>query len=231
MLFGHLHGPRTRPRSTVEDSPRARYGGEYKPVVEHHVEDLVHILEAIDLVLLPHRIVVRSTIDDKAELPAYIVDRRKVHPVFQGISLELSVAVHDDFSVCVVDRDCLGIAMSSLATPLCMGVESVSKRRITHPSFMVAGMGLPYSRDVANLDRETKHTRRGPKKSCKVWLQGLEWGDQELGFRHHEELTTWPYAGLRAWAEILHDPLLLGTGFKDGVGPWGFPSAALPRLK
>lgn len=115
MLFSHLHGPRTRSRSTIEDSPRARYWRENEPVVEHHVEDLVHILETIDLVLLPSRIAVRSTIDDMAEHSAYIVDWSEVYPIFQGIPLKLSVAVHNDFSIRVVDGDCLGIAMFNLA--------------------------------------------------------------------------------------------------------------------
>lgn len=233
MLFGHLHGPRTRSRSTIEDSPRARYWGEYEPVVEHHVEDLVHILETIDLVLLPGRTVVRSTIDDMAELSAYIVDWSKVYPILQGITLEFSVAVHDDFSVCVVDGDCLGIAMFRLSDFPCMSVESVSKLRITHPSFMAAVMGLPYSCDVANLDGETKHTHaeNPKKKSCRGWLQGLEWGDQEVGFRHHEDLTTWPYAGLRAWAEILQDPLAPRDGLQGRRRAMGLSLCGTPTFE
>ena len=53
ILLGNLHGPGTRAGTALQDAPWARDRREYEPVVEHHVEDLVHILEAIDFVLLP----------------------------------------------------------------------------------------------------------------------------------------------------------------------------------
>jgi hypothetical protein len=52
VLLGDLHGPRTGTRPAFQDSSWARNRREYQPAVEHHVEDLVHILEAFDLILL-----------------------------------------------------------------------------------------------------------------------------------------------------------------------------------
>lgn len=65
VLLSNLHGPGTAPRSALQDSPWAGDGREYEPVVEHHVEDLVHILEAFDFVLLHERTAVRPESVDK----------------------------------------------------------------------------------------------------------------------------------------------------------------------
>lgn len=75
----------------------------------------MHILEPIDFVLLPSVEHQSDRQQAAGKRPAYIVNWSKVYSVFQGIPLELSVAVYDNFSVYVVDGDGLGIAMSGLA--------------------------------------------------------------------------------------------------------------------
>ncbi len=97
----------------------------------------MHILEKIDLVL---RFVNRWSEQQwlTRNGPAYIVDRRKVHAIVQGVLLKLPVAVEDDLPICFVEGNCLGIAVSGLASPSAWRREPESKHWITHPSFMVA---------------------------------------------------------------------------------------------
>lgn len=175
VLFGDLHGPRTGTRPAFQYAPRPRDRGEYQPVVEHHVEDLVHILEAFDLVLLAktrgqnQQCVARQS-------PAYVVDWGEVYPVFQGISLELSVAVDNNLPVRVVDGNSLGIAMSGLAA-LSASALSRDPRRITHPSFMVAvlDLGRPGSCEWRISKKETKHTQR-EQESLEIQSPGAQVG-------------------------------------------------------
>jgi len=62
ILFGNLQGPRAGPRSTLQNSPWPRNRRKYEPVVEHHVEDAMHILESIDFVLVRHGTTIRTGI-------------------------------------------------------------------------------------------------------------------------------------------------------------------------
>ncbi len=48
----HLNGPRTGPRTAFKDSPQTRNRREDQSVVEHPVEDTVHVLQTLDLVLV-----------------------------------------------------------------------------------------------------------------------------------------------------------------------------------
>lgn len=114
VLLGNLHGPRAGPGAAVQDSAWSGNRWEDEPVVEHHVEDPVHILEKIDFVL-PGRANMISRGIRSMQSAAYIVDWAEIDAVLHGISLELPVAVHDEFPIGVVDRHGLGVAISSLA--------------------------------------------------------------------------------------------------------------------
>jgi hypothetical protein len=52
VLFGNLDSPRAAAIAAVQDPSWVWNGREEQPIVEHHVEDSMHILQPIDLILL-----------------------------------------------------------------------------------------------------------------------------------------------------------------------------------
>lgn len=116
ILFGNVHGPCPGSGPTLQDPPRSRDRREYEPVVEHHVEDAVHVLEALNLILCARGTVNSLAVRGGQHRLAYIVHRSKVYPILKCVSLELSVAVNNDLPISVVDGNRLGIAELGLAT-------------------------------------------------------------------------------------------------------------------
>jgi len=53
---------------------------------------------------------------------AYIVDRSKVNAIFDSITLELSIMVYDNLSICVVNGNSLVIAIFGLVS-ICLGAR------------------------------------------------------------------------------------------------------------
>jgi len=106
---------------------------EYEPVFKHHVEYPVHVLEALDLVLFWHQIVIREGAVSTGPRNAYIVNRGEVYAVFHSVALELPVMEHKHLAVCVVNGDRLGITvLGSVTVLICALVGGVDQIPFVH---------------------------------------------------------------------------------------------------
>lgn len=140
VLFGDLYGPTTGAEPAFQDATRARDGRKYEPVVEHHVENFVHILQPIDLILL-----VEQTLSDYRSLTEPSLLHRRLE---QSI---LRSPGHTAGILCCHERrlpgTCCRLGRSvnryiRLSKGLDIDVGLDFRKRTTHPSFMVALDGI-----------------------------------------------------------------------------------------
>jgi hypothetical protein len=163
---------------------------------------------------------------------AHIVNRSKVYPVFQRVPLELPVGVHDNLSIRVVDRNGLGITMSSSVTGSArMRRHGPSRGLHTLRSWLQQlgpGVPIPVTRQISTREDNRCRERRVGKYGSK-WLK---WGGPKTCVRHHEDLHDL----MRVWES---ERRYFKTPCSSGRASQGWRrtkclflcAAALPRLK